>query len=341
MSNEKKILETVDGETLMDMYFPPTAQTVEGLIPQGLTILGGSPKIGKSWMALDLCLSVAKGDTFLGRPSIQGTAFYLCLEDTLQRVRERLNTITDDVPPAIRLCEKVPSLENDLVSCIRNTVSDFPDTRIVVVDTFQKVRKNDDVTYANDYADVASMKALADELKISVVLIHHLRKLTDTDPFKELTGSTGLTGAADALIVLKRSRCENSASLICTGRDICETQLGLSFGDDCRWHVTHDGEAEPEKALPDEMQKLAEFVSAVGEYRGGNEEFANRFNEYGGYEFSAKALKQQMNKWQRQLENLGVQFRSGRSNGQRYLAVSFLSADSDASDVNDAENTVP
>ena len=89
------------------------------------------------------------------------------------------------------------------------------------------------------------------------------------------------------------------------------------------------------------MQKLAEFVSAVGEYRGGNEEFANRFNEYGGYEFSAKALKQQMNKWQRQLENLGVQFRSGRSNGQRYLAISFLSADGDASDVNDAEKTVP
>ncbi|MBQ4427284.1 MAG: hypothetical protein II881_05980 [Oscillospiraceae bacterium] len=72
-------------------------------------------------------------------------------------MRERLNTITDDVPPAIRLCEKVPSLENDLVSCIRNTVSEFPDTRIVVVDTFQKVRKNDDVTYANDYADVVSI----------------------------------------------------------------------------------------------------------------------------------------------------------------------------------------
>lgn len=97
--NENKNLTVVDGETLMDIRLPQTKFCVETLLPQGLCILGGASKIGKSWLALDLCLHIAKGEPMWNLPTQAGTVLYLCLEDTLNRVQERLNILTDDVPP--------------------------------------------------------------------------------------------------------------------------------------------------------------------------------------------------------------------------------------------------
>ena len=97
-----KVLKTVNGEMLMNTFLPPIEFAVESLIPQGLHILSGSPKIGKSWLALMLCLKVAKGENLWNFETKQGTALYLCLEDSLARIQSRLFDITDDAPPNIR-----------------------------------------------------------------------------------------------------------------------------------------------------------------------------------------------------------------------------------------------
>lgn len=99
MADEKTKLAVIDGETLMDMKLPPTKFCVDTLLPQGLCILGGASKIGKSWWVLDLCVRIAKGEPMWELKTARGTTLYLCLEDTLRRVQNRLLCITDEVPP--------------------------------------------------------------------------------------------------------------------------------------------------------------------------------------------------------------------------------------------------
>ena len=99
MTDEKTKLAVIDGETLMDMKLPPTKFCVDTLLPQGLCILGGASKIGKSWLVLDLCVRIAKGEPMWDLKTTSGTTLYLCLEDTLRRVQNRLLCITDEVPP--------------------------------------------------------------------------------------------------------------------------------------------------------------------------------------------------------------------------------------------------
>ena len=104
MMNTKGKLTVIDGETLMDKRLAPTAFCVDTLLPQGITMLGGAPKIGKSWLVLDLCLHIAKGVPFWGLDTRQGTVLYLCLEDSQRRLQERLNHLTDEAPPNLFFC---------------------------------------------------------------------------------------------------------------------------------------------------------------------------------------------------------------------------------------------
>ena len=96
-----KTLKTVNGETLMNTYIPPVEFVVKDLIAQGAHLLSGSPKTGKSWLALMLCLKVATGEKFWNFETKQGTSLYLCLEDSIARIQSRLFELTDDAPPDI------------------------------------------------------------------------------------------------------------------------------------------------------------------------------------------------------------------------------------------------
>ena len=96
-------IEPIDSETLVDMHLPKNIFSVDGLIAQGVTILAGPPKIGKSWLALWLAVMVAKGDPIWGMGVKQGTTLYLCLEDSTLRIQNRLFEITEDAPANVHL----------------------------------------------------------------------------------------------------------------------------------------------------------------------------------------------------------------------------------------------
>lgn len=337
MENQLKV---IDGESLVDMRLPPTRFCVQTLLPQGVTILGGAPKVGKSWLVLDLCVRVAKGEPIWNLPTTKGTTLYLCLEDTERRVQERLLGITDDVPANAFFAVAAKTLGDGLAEQIRQFVSEHLDTVLVAVDTFQMVRGSDsDPSYANDYQEIQQLKKLADELSISLLLVHHLRKQSDSDPLNKLSGTTGISGAVDAVFVLdKSSRNQSGATLICTGRDIEYRELELNFSKEhCLWELVTDSADTPELLLPKEMAALIAFMHSIGFYSGSNGEFTQRLNVFSGNSTSAKALKQMMNKWRYPLEDAGVQFRSYRSNGQRVVDISFSAVPHDASDGNDAK----
>ena len=216
-------LQTIDADTLQSTAYEPVSFVVDDLLPQGLHLLAGAPKIGKSWLALWLCLCAAQGKplwTFATRPC---EVLYLCLEDSFQRIQSRLFDLTEDAPPTLHFAVMSQQLHNGLVEQIEQFLKEHPQTRLIVIDTLQRIRTagNDANAYASDYRDIGVLKALADKHRIAILLVHHLRKMNDDDPMNMISGTTGLSGATDSNFVLRKSqRRENTATLYCTGRDI-------------------------------------------------------------------------------------------------------------------------
>lgn len=339
MKKEVKLLKVVDGETLMDMQFPKSRFCIQSLLPQGVSILGGAPKIGKSWMVLDWCVRIAKGEDVWNLATEKGTVLYLCLEDSLARIQDRLNCITDEVPSNLYVATKSECIETGLIQQIQNFIITHTNTTLIVIDTFQMIRNNSELSYANDYNEIGKLKHYTDAMSISILLVHHLRKQGDSDPLNKLSGTTGISGAVDAVFVLdKDKRNENKANLLCTGRDIEQREFQLFFNkDNCTWDLINDSLENPVPSMPQEMVDFIEFMKLQKYFKGSNTDLANEFNQYSNYNLTAKSLKQMMNKFRYDLEDNGIQFTSHRSNGQRLVEVSYQ-AKSDSSAVSDKTN---
>lgn len=341
-------LAAIDGETLQDMRFQPGKFCIDTLLPQGISMLGGAPKNGKSWMVLDWCVRVAKGEPVWNLPVKQGSILYLCLEDPLRRVQDRLLQLTDEAPPNAFFATTAEKLGQGLCEQIREFIHEQPDTALVAIDTFQIVRSGgQDISYASDYEEVRELKKLADELQLSILLVHHLRKQGASDPLNKLSGTTGISGAMDAIFILDRGqRSEGAATLVCTGRDIETRKLDLRFSKfDCTWELVQDSLENHSIEMPEELTALTEFVRSIQTFSGSNTQLASAVSKLVGKEIAPKSLKQMMNRWRYVLEEKGVSFRSHRSNGQRLVTVSFSSAppnsDGSAATSSSAGFTVP
>lgn len=245
-------LPMLDGATLQNLVLPPKMFVVDGLIPQGLTLLTAAQKTGKSWMALNLCLSVAQGTNFLGRKTTQGKALYLALEDTPQRLQDRQNKLlcSEDAPSGVYyVCGAIPyRIDSGLLDALALCLLEHPAIRLVVIDTFQMVRNGPsrkEGAYEADYRDASALKQFADKHRLAIVLIHHTRKEeASKDPFDLISGTMGLPGAADTSIVLvrKRRRGGNAAAddglMYITGRDVEEAEYSIAFDTaDMRWRM--------------------------------------------------------------------------------------------------------
>ena len=237
-------LHTISMTELYQTAYQSRPPIIDGLLYAGAYILAGAPKIGKSWLALWLCLCAAQGKplwTFATRPC---EVLYPCLEDSFQRIQSRLFDLTEDAPPTLHFAVMSQQLHNGLVEQIEQFLKEHPQTKLIVIDTLQRIRTvgNDANPYASDYRDIGVLKALADKYRIAILLVHHLRKMNDDDPMNMISGTTGLSGATDSNFVLRKSqRRENTATLYCTGRDIPYRELALEFdGEDHVWKLLSD-----------------------------------------------------------------------------------------------------
>jgi len=217
---------------------------VEDLIVEGLTLLCGAPKMGKSWMVLDMCASVADGLPFLGRKTLPGGVFYLALEDSFDRVHTRLLKQGHKMSPRFSIATEMRALDTGLIEQLDDWRSRNPDGRLVVIDTLQKIRptqKGGANAYEADYNIMTPLHNWAKKNHIALVIVHHLRKtgtFDSGDPFERISGSSGLTGAADTSIVLARERNSDDARLLVTGRDVEMANLALHFETArCQWRM--------------------------------------------------------------------------------------------------------
>lgn len=253
-----------NAESLMREMFPDVVMAVPGIIAEGCTFLVGAPKIGKSWMSLGLGLAVADGGMALGTiPVMEGKVLYLALEDTPRRLQRRLTVMMGPGTPApanLNFACTWPRLNAGGLDQLEAWLKDNPDARMVIIDTWAKVKGGGaeaESMYQADYAAVSQVKALADEYATPIVLIHHQRKQGDGDPLNTVAGSTGLTGAADATVILTRPRGGEEGHLYVTGRDVEETKSIVSFdGTTGQWTWLGEAEDVEESRTEDSIVKL-------------------------------------------------------------------------------------
>ena len=327
-------LETINAEDLQNRTYEPTPFLVEELLPEGLHILAGAPKIGKSWLALWLCLCVAQGQTLWNFTTTQGEVLYLSLEDSFQRIQTRLFDLTEDAPPTLHFAIMADTLRHGLEQQIEQFLAEHPTTKLVVIDTLQRVRSagSDSNLYANDYQDIGLLKKLADKRHIAILLIHHLRKLHDDDPMNMISGSTGLSGAADSAFVLqKNSRLANIASLHCTGRDIADRTLKLEFGEeDHVWKLLEDSKTCTGASKISALQLVHLFsalLSADPTYSGTPSALSAKIDPDGKLGITPKKVTRLVLESVETLRENGVLVKTYRSNGKRL--ISLRSAESD------------
>lgn len=254
----------ISAEELMGMVFPEPRWAVPGLFPEGLTLLVGAPKLGKSWLGLNAGLAVALGGRAIGKIAVKGgDVLYLALEDTERRLQERLATILqgEAAPARLSLATAWPTLANGAAIHLSGWLDHHPDARLVIVDTFQKLRgpiPGNQNLYGGDYAAAGELKRVADRHGVAVVCIHHTRKASADDPLDMVSGSAGLAGAADTTCVLKREIGRHDATLYIRGRDVPEADHALSFdAATCAWTLLGDADTY---RVSEERQQILDLL---------------------------------------------------------------------------------
>lgn len=227
-----------NGEWLDNQQFDPLTYAIEGLLPEGFTLLAGPPKVGKSWLLLAWALAVAAGGRALSAlPAEQRPVLYLALEDGPQRLKDRCYVLEprDALPTEFYFITALARPELVLPTILQ-FMERFGDRRpLVILDTLGKVMPpaaQGETQYSRDYRIGGKVKMVADHWPgTSVVVNHHIRKAEATDFVDTLSGTHGLAGSADTLMVLTRPRHEAGGLLNVTGRDVAEGSYAVSFQD--------------------------------------------------------------------------------------------------------------
>ncbi len=259
-----KQVRKINAQDLRNKIFPPRKWDIDGFLSSGLTILAGGPKVGKSILALHLSLGIAVGGCVLGKINVQqGDVLYLALEDTEQRLQERINgsDILEDCDISkLDLIYEIPRQHLGGVNYIRWWLEDHPNARLVIIDTLQKFRKplsGKGSMYAEDYDVIAELKKVADEFDVAFLIIHHLKKeRVNEDWLNEFSGSQCLAGAADTLFSLKRARVDKGGILHRTGRDVEEMDFAMQL-DGFGWTLV--GEAE-NFTMPEWKRQIVNYL---------------------------------------------------------------------------------
>jgi len=224
-------LHTISMTELYENIYQSRPPIIDGLLYPGTYLFVGAPKVGKSFLMAQLAYHVSMGLPLWGFPVRQGTVLYLALEDSDERLQQRLfKMFGSDSASALHLATSVKPFGMGLENQLKRFVQERPDTNLIIIDTLQKIREagGDKYSYANDYEVVSKLKCLADECGVSLLLVHHTRKQQADDKFDMISGTNGLLGAADgAFLLYKEKRTSDHAVLDVTGRDQQDQRLYL------------------------------------------------------------------------------------------------------------------
>ena len=258
-------LPTVRMTELYDTVYESKPPVIDGLLQNGTYIFAGAPKVGKSFLMAQLAYHVATGKSLWSYEVHQGTVLYLALEDGHERLQKRMYRMfgVEDVGN-LHFAINAKQLGNGLDGQLEYFVREHPDTKLIVLDTLQKVREaSRDYSYGSDYELVTRLKSFADKHKLCVLAVHHTRKQAAGDCFEMLSGTNGLLGCADgALLMRKEKRTDLTATLDVVGRDQPDQRLHIvKERDSLVWNLESAETGlwkKPPDAVLDSVRRLVE-----------------------------------------------------------------------------------
>ena len=311
---------SITAKELAEKELEPVRYLVDEMIGSGLSIIAGEAKIGKSLLVTGIADAVANGTTFLTRKVSQGEVFYLSLEDTLYRLQSRLNKMGVMPSPYLHLATTCARLGEGLAEQIRDFKSVHPGLCLVIFDTLQWIRRIERrQSYANDVAELGELKSLATELGISILCVHHTVKSKEAKGMGKVSGTMGIVGTADTVLVMDRNDKEYSLSYI--GKDVGADQIGLCF-DPKNLTFSLAGAQPKEVKLPEVLERLCCIIATCGGFFGTNEEFSVWLNDNIG-DVDVVQLKRIARDFVCELSLRGVTIVSERKATERYTRITY------------------
>ena len=328
--SSKNFLPTINLDELFESVYRSKPAIVDNLIYPGTYILAGAPKVGKSFLVAQLAYHIATGQRLWDYEVKQSTVLYLALEDDHRRLQKRMNRMFGvDGTANLYFAITAKKLGEGLEDQLEEFINLHPDTRLIIIDTLQKIRQGngDSYSYANDYECVGNLKKFADQKEICLLIVHHTRKQQASDKFDMISGTTGILGCADGAFVLqKERRTDSSATLDIVGRDQCDQRLYLIRNQEkLLWDLDH-AETELWKSPPDPIVlKIAEFITTDNPKWNGN---ASELVEILKLDIAPNALTKKLNIGAGTLENdYGIRYESSRNHDGRRINFELISSE--------------
>ena len=337
-------LEVYRASELYGLHLEAPPTIVRGMIPAGLTVLAGAPKKGKSWMSLALGIAVASGQPFLGMETEIGDVLYLDLESKKFRVQKRLEKLlVGPAPERLFISHACEKLDDGLMEQVQMWAAGAEHPVMVIIDTLGKVdgsRKKGENAYQSDTRILGTLQGFALDQKIAIVVVHHMRKSTATlvaDPFELVSGSMGITGAADAVLLLTGKRGDEDTILSVTSRDFESKELVVTL-DNGRWILKS---TNSEEYMEEQKYMKSPYVRAIVHiahqyhyWKGTSTDFMEALISAGcmeaGQNDIRKIVSEIVNSFQKKLyEREGVIFDPPRkgAKGKRYIEIKEVQKD--------------
>jgi len=330
---------------LLNMEMEPEVFIVDKILPPGVTLLCGTQKIGKSWLALKLCLCVAAGIDFWGYKTLHCKALYCCLEDPYKRIRKRYLSLLEEAEELqgfsstdwVHFERDMPPLNEGLVDRLEEYVKENPECKLIIIDTLLMIMPPmNDAPYVSDYKNIVAFKNFVERHEIAIVIIHHTRKLKAKDPFQEIVGTGGLAGAADTMMLLSREgRNSGKGKLVYTGRDLEDQEISLEFhkGD---WRLAietdvendemeyEDWDSEENENTEGGSGEFAQMIIDVLDEASRWEGTATEFSDATGGRIKSGGVVKKLKKCRHELEQRGIVFNNGTDGKRRTIVICRL-----------------
>lgn len=324
--NDPSYLATVSMRELYETAYESKPPLIDGLLFPGTYLLVGAPKLGKSFLVAQIAYHVSTGTPLWNYPVRKGTVLYLALEDDNQRLQSQMYQMFDmAIADRLFFATRAKQLGKGLDEQLDRFVREHPDTRLIIIDTLQKVREvgGDAYSYASDYDIITRLKSFADCRGLCLILVHHTRKQKADDVFDMISGTNGLLGAADgAFLLQKPKRTANEATLDISGRDQQDQRLHLYRNEEKLCWELEQCETELWKAPPEAvLETVASLVNAERpEWIGSPTELAEALT----VDMKANALTMKLNvNTGRLFREYGIHYWNSRTHDGRRITLRY------------------
>ena len=319
-------LHTVSMTELYQTPYKSRPPIIDGLLYGGAYILAGAPKIGKSFLVAQIAYHISTGKKLWDYDVHQGTVLYLALEDDYQRIQSRMFMMYGvEDSSNLYFATAANKIGNGLDEQLEFFINEHPDTKLIIIDTMQKIREvgGEAYSYASDYEIIGRLKQFADKHCICVLIVHHTRKQPAGDTFEMISGTTGLLGCADgSLLMQKKKRTALEATIDVVGRDQQDQILYLSKDPNTQIWNLDKTETELHREPPDPvLEAVARLVtSEQPEWTGSPSELAEALDTG----MAANALTKYLNvKCGRLTDEYGISYENKAKHSGRRVTLTY------------------